>query len=65
VLYGETLEPDDLAPIPERDLPPGIPAWMRSIEAWAARKGETVEAKRATLFVTIPWSHRPWPPLDP
>ena len=52
----------DLAPIPERDLPAGIPAWMRSLDAWALRRGEDAEAKRATIVVTVPRRQRPWVP---
>ena len=65
VPYGDTLEPADLAPIPERDLPAGVPDWMRSIDSWAVRKGETTESKRATLVVTVPKRHRPWSPIEP
>jgi uracil-DNA glycosylase len=65
VPYSETLELDDLSPIPEQDLPPGMPAWMRSIEAWAVREGETTETKRATLVITVPKKHRPWTPIEP
>jgi hypothetical protein len=63
VPYGETLDKaTDLAPIPDRDLPAGIPAWMRSLDAWALRRGEDAEAKRATLVVTVPRKQRPWNP---
>jgi hypothetical protein len=58
--YGEELRPDDLAPIPDIDLPPGVPVWMRSLEAWAARLGPDEETKRATVVVTVPPGHRPW-----
>jgi hypothetical protein len=58
--YGSALEDADLAPIPDRDLPAGIPAWMRSLDAWASRAGEDEEAKRATLSVRVPTSQRPW-----
>lgn len=51
--YGAALTEADLAPIPERDLPPGLPAWMRDVEPWAARTG-TGEAKRRTITVTAP-----------
>jgi uracil-DNA glycosylase len=61
VLYGETLTPADLAPIPERDMPPGLPPWMRSLKAWAARKGDTPDLKRATLVLTVPKGERDWP----
>lgn len=63
VLYGEELDKStDLAPIPERDLPAGTPEWMRSLDAWALRRGEDAEAKRATVVVTVPRNHRPWNP---
>lgn len=39
--YGNVLRPDDVAPIPERDLPPGLPEWMRDLRAWAKRTGAT------------------------
>jgi uracil-DNA glycosylase len=58
--YGEELRPEDLAPIPDIDLPPGVPLWMRSLEAWAARLGPDEETKRATVVVTVPAVHRPW-----
>ena len=61
VPYGEDLDPvTDLAPIPERDLPAGIPAWMRGTDAWAARVGPDEETKRATIEVTVPDLQRPW-----
>jgi uracil-DNA glycosylase len=60
VPYGEDLGPEDLAPIPDIDLPPGVPVWMRSLEAWAARLGPDQETKRATVVVTVPPVHRPW-----
>jgi len=52
--YGDVLGPDDVAPIPERDLPPGLPEWMRDLRAWARRTGATPGDKRATITVTIP-----------
>ena len=58
--YGETLEEADLAEIPDRDLPAGLPSWMRSLDAWAGRVGEGEEEKRATLSVRVPASQRPW-----
>lgn len=59
VPYGERLESEDYGPIPELDLPPGLPAWMRS-RAWADRKGATATLKRATIVVTVPPDARPW-----
>jgi uracil-DNA glycosylase len=61
-LYGTTLTPADLAVIPEGDLPPGLPDWMRQLEAWAARTGPDANTKRVTITVTIPTKYRP-PPL--
>jgi uracil-DNA glycosylase len=58
--YGDTLLPADRAPIPAEDLPAGLPAWMRSLDTWASRKGATPEDKRATLVVQVPRRERPW-----
>ena len=72
-LYGEELRPEDRTQIPERDLPAGTPAWMRSLRTWASREDllprdksdeEKAEAKRATVVVRIPRAERSWPPLD-
>ena len=64
VLYGEALnKATDLATIPDRDLPAGTPEWMRSLDAWALRRGADTEAKRATIEVTVPRKQRPWTPL--
>lgn len=46
--------------IPEEDLPPGSPAWMRSVEVWADRQGRSAEERRATIAVTVPPAARPW-----
>jgi hypothetical protein len=54
VLYGDAFAPGDLAEIPEADMPPGLPAWMRSPAAWAQRTGATAAEKRATIQITIP-----------
>ncbi len=71
-LYGETLTDADHAPIPEMDLPPGLPPWMRSLKAWASREATgsaaaptatdaaKQEAKRATIVVEIPTPERVW-----
>ncbi len=63
VPYGHAWTAGDLAPIPERDLPAGAPAWWRDVEPWAARTGDTAQAKRATLTVTVPEGARTWPAL--
>jgi uracil-DNA glycosylase len=59
VLYGTALQPADYAAIPERDLPAGLPAWMRS-RSWADRVGRTRDLKRATIAVVVPGDARPW-----
>ncbi len=61
--YGTAITKADLAPIPDEDLPPGLPAWMRSLDAWASRTGADAQSKRATITVTIPRASRTWPPL--
>jgi hypothetical protein len=60
VPYGDTLRPEDLAAIPEEDLPAGLPAWMGALGAFAARSGDTPEEKRATIVITVPSGGRPW-----
>jgi uracil-DNA glycosylase len=60
VPYGDALTDADHAEIPSFDLPAGLPSWMRSLRAWAAREGADAEAKRATLVVTVPTGLRPW-----
>ncbi len=61
--YGTKLEKTDLAPIPAFDLPPGLPAWMRSLDAWARRSGADAGAKRATIEVVVPRKARTWPTI--
>lgn len=53
--YGATIKASELVEIPECDLPPGAPAWMRGSDGWAKRTG-TGAAKRRTITVTIPKS---------
>lgn len=61
--YGSTITAAERTPIPQRDLPAGLPPWMCSLDAWAARLGATKQMKRATITVTVPTSARDWPPL--
>jgi hypothetical protein len=63
VLYGSTITHEDLAPIPSRDLPAGMPDWMGALDAWAVRTGDTAQLKRATITVAVPTSARTWPPV--
>jgi uracil DNA glycosylase superfamily protein len=71
--YGDKLQPEDRAAIPEGDLPAGSPPWMRSLKTWAKRRAvlgpdatdpQKDEAKRATIVIEIPRAERPWQPLD-
>ncbi|HEU4841909.1 MAG TPA: uracil-DNA glycosylase family protein [Ilumatobacteraceae bacterium] len=61
--YGDAITTGDLAAIPARDLPAGVPAWMRSLDAWAARTGGDAQVKRATITVTVPRAARTWPAI--
>jgi uracil-DNA glycosylase len=54
VPYGEAFGPADRVEIPELDTPAGVPAWMRSPNAWANREGATAAAKRRNITITIP-----------
>lgn len=58
VPYGPKFLPAELVEIPEADLPPGTPAWMRSAGAWATRTGKTPALKRATITATVPAAFR-------
>lgn len=63
--YGDRFDEErDLAPIPDRDLPPGLPEWMRSLKSWAERQavgaGNPVEEKRATIVARVPKADRLW-----
>ena len=72
VPYGTSFVDSDFGPIPERDVPPGLPDWMRSVDAWAARrpideangptatKADVDEAKRAGIGVKVPRKQRVW-----
>jgi hypothetical protein len=58
--YGAAFAPADLTAIPAADLPPGLPAWTRSLESWATREGTTTDEKRATIAVVVPDDFRAW-----
>jgi uracil-DNA glycosylase len=59
VPYGSAFAADDLVEIPERDLPAGLPRWMRALERWASREGNGLALKRATIRVRVPSRFRP------
>jgi hypothetical protein len=54
VPYGASFRPAELVAIPELDVPAGLPEWMRSPQAWAARVGADAAAKRRNITITIP-----------
>lgn len=54
VPYGTAFAAGDRVEIPERDVPPGLPDWMRSPHAWADRVGTTAAAKRRNITITVP-----------
>lgn len=50
--YGDDFADRDLPPIPQGDLPAGLPPWMGTTNDWAARgKGKSA---RSVLTVTVP-----------
>ena len=53
-LYGETWAEGDRLPIPDFDLPAGLPAWMRQQDGWARRSGADALAKRRNITITVP-----------
>jgi hypothetical protein len=52
--YGDAFKPTELFDIIAKDLPAGLPAWMRGDTAWAVRQGTDAAAKRRTITITIP-----------
>lgn len=54
VLYGDTFQGGDRPPIPEGDLPAGLPAWMHEQDGWAQRVGKDAPTKRANITITVP-----------
>ncbi|TYL87288.1 uracil-DNA glycosylase [Bradyrhizobium rifense] len=54
VPYGDAFKPIELFDIIAKDLPAGLPAWMRGDTPWAVRQGADAAAKRRTITITIP-----------
>jgi uracil-DNA glycosylase len=52
--YGDAFAAGDRLPIPQADLPAGLPSWMAADDGWAKRTGRTSASKRATISVTVP-----------
>lgn len=57
--YGDDFLATELVEIPEEDLPPGLPDWMRSADVWGSRVSAD-GSTRAAIQVTIPPSGRLW-----
>jgi uracil DNA glycosylase superfamily protein len=53
-LYGEAWAEGDRVPMPERDFPAGLPAWMHEQDGWAARRGNDDLAKRRNITINVP-----------
>jgi uracil-DNA glycosylase len=54
VPYGATWGANDRPPIPEADMPAGLPAWMHEQDQWASRVGTTLATRRANITITVP-----------
>jgi uracil-DNA glycosylase len=52
--YGDIWAAGDRQPIPEEDMPAGLPAWMHEGDGWATRRGKDLKAKRRNITLTIP-----------
>ncbi|MEO8450444.1 MAG: uracil-DNA glycosylase family protein [Gemmatimonadota bacterium] len=53
-LYGDAWADGDRIPIPEADMPPGLPGWMYQNDGWAQRAGKDLLQKRRNITITIP-----------
>ena len=60
VPYGQRFALGERLPIPEGDLPAGLPSWMGALDNWADRTGPTPDEKRASILVSVPRSARTW-----
>jgi hypothetical protein len=56
--YGAAFQRGDQIPIPDFDVPAGVPDWMRLDDGWADRPGHG-RAKRARILVTVPKGRLP------
>jgi uracil DNA glycosylase superfamily protein len=54
VLYGDTWANGDRQPIPEADMPAGLPPWMHENDGWATRAGADALKKRRNITLTVP-----------
>ena len=53
VPYGNDFTAAELPPIPSRDYPMGLPAWMRTKDYWAAMP-ELPGTERANILIEVP-----------
>ena len=53
VPYGSDFTPAELPEIPGRDLPMGVPAWMRRTDFWASMAAEP-GTERANITIQVP-----------
>jgi hypothetical protein len=53
-LYGDGFKEGDRPPIPEFDMPAGLPVWMHAQDGWAKRVGKDLLAKRRNITITVP-----------
>lgn len=54
VLYGDTWAEGDRQPIPEADMPAGLPPWMHENDGWATRAGKDLLKKRRNITINVP-----------
>jgi hypothetical protein len=52
--YGDDFTAIELVPIPQYDLPAGMPHWMCGDDGWAVRAGVTPAEKRKTITIQVP-----------
>lgn len=54
VLYGNDFTAAELPEIPSRDLPMGLPSWMRTKDFWASMPSSTPGTERANISIEVP-----------
>jgi len=59
VPYGEIFTDGEKPEIPAIDYPAGLPAWMRELDGWARRIGDSEQKKRRNITITIPKKYLP------
>ena len=54
VLYGGTWAEGERQPVPQIDVPAGLPAWMHEQDGWAERVGKDNLEKRRSILIRVP-----------